>query len=374
MIAGSTGSGGKLNVKDKIIAIAQGNDGDFVDVTGWRLDKVVDLIRGKKGTLVRLMIDPANSAKGVYEIKLERDEVKLEEQAAQSTIEEVTEDGVTRRIGVIKLPSFYMDFEGAQQEKNDYRSTSRDVEKLLQEFKTAKVDGVVIDLRSNGGGSLYEAVKTVGLFINKGPVVLVSDAQGGVRNETDDDAGAAYDGPLAVLIDRYAASASEIFAAAIQDYGRGLIIGSNSFGKGTVQTMVNLNEFVTSNTPSLGSMKFTMAMFHRVNGSSTQFRGVTPDVSLPSIFPPEEVGEQAEDNGETVSEITPKTRLKDLLRQYPNLKKRLPEIAPEFKMLNSPLGKIMAARADIQMMSDRSGIPLQHLIGEIGKLCKEEKQ
>ena len=286
---------GKLNVKDKIIAIAQGNDGDFVDVTGWRLDKVVDLIRGKKGTLVRLMIDPANSAKGVYEIKLERDEVKLEEQAAQSTIEEVTEDGVTRRIGVIKLPSFYMDFEGAQQEKNDYRSTSRDVEKLLQEFKTAKVDGVVIDLRSNGGGSLYEAVKTVGLFINKGPVVLVSDAQGGVRNETDDDAGAAYDGPLAVLIDRYAASASEIFAAAIQDYGRGLIIGSNSFGKGTVQTMVNLNEFVTSNTPSLGSMKFTMAMFHRVNGSSTQFRGVTPDVSLPSIFPPEEVGEQAED-------------------------------------------------------------------------------
>ncbi|MFC2752666.1 MAG: carboxy terminal-processing peptidase [Cardiobacterium sp.] len=286
---------GKLSLKDKIIAIAQGTDGEFVDVTGWRLDKVVDLIRGKKGTLVRLMIDPANAAKGVREITLERDEVKLEEQAAQSTIEEVTEDGVTRRIGVINLPSFYMDFEGAQQEKNDYRSTSRDVEKLLQEFKTAKVDGVVIDLRSNGGGSLYEAVKTVGLFIDKGPVVLVSDAQGGVRNETDDIEGASYDGPLAVLIDRYAASASEIFAAAIQDYGRGIIIGSNSFGKGTVQTMVNLNEFVTSNTPSLGSMKFTMAMFHRVNGSSTQFRGVSPDITLPSIFPLEEVGEQSED-------------------------------------------------------------------------------
>ena len=134
--------------------------------------------------------------------------------------------------------------------KNDYRSTSRDVEKLLQEFKAANVDGVVVDLRSNGGGSLYEAVKTVGLFIDKGPVVLVSDAQGSVRNETDDVAGASYDGPLAVLIDRYAASASEIFAAAIQDYGRGLIIGSNSFGKGTVQTMVNLNDFVVNNTPT----------------------------------------------------------------------------------------------------------------------------
>ncbi|MDO4643563.1 MAG: carboxy terminal-processing peptidase [Cardiobacteriaceae bacterium] len=286
---------GKLNIKDEIIGIAQGTDGEFVDVVGWRLDKVVDLIRGKKGTLVRLLIDPANAAKGVREISLERDEVKLEEQAAQSTIETVTEEGITRRIGVIKLPSFYMDFEGAQQDKNDYRSTSRDVERLLKEFNDAKVDGVVIDLRSNGGGSLYEAVKTVGLFIDKGPVVLVSDTQGGVRTETDDIAGETYTGPMAVIIDRYAASASEIFAAAIQDYGRGLIIGSNSFGKGTVQTMVNLNDFVASNTPNLGAMKFTMAMFHRVNGSSTQFRGVTPDILLPSVFPQDEVGEQAED-------------------------------------------------------------------------------
>ena len=286
---------GKLSVKDEIIGIAQGHDGEFVDVTGWRLDKVVDLIRGKKGTLVRLLIDPANAAKGVREITLERDEVKLEEQAAQSTIEEVSEDGITRRIGVIKLPSFYMDFEGAQQEKSDYRSTSRDVERLLKEFRDAKVDGVVVDLRGNGGGSLYEAVKTVGLFIDKGPVVIVSDAKGGVRNESDDDAGTAYDGPLAVLIDRYAASASEIFAAAIQDYGRGLIIGSNSFGKGTVQTMVNLNDFVVNNTPSLGTMKFTISMFHRVNGSSTQFRGVSPDIMLPSPFSTDEVGEQAEE-------------------------------------------------------------------------------
>ena len=286
---------GKLSVKDEIIGIAQGHDGEFVDVTGWRLDKVVDLIRGKKGTLVRLLIDPANAAKGVREITLERDEVKLEEQAAQSTIEEVSEDGITRRIGVIKLPSFYMDFEGAQQEKSDYRSTSRDVERLLKEFRNAKVDGVVVDLRGNGGGSLYEAVKTVGLFIDKGPVVIVSDAKGGVRNESDDDPGTAYDGPLAVLIDRYTASASEIFAAAIQDYGRGLIIGSNSFGKGTVQTMVNLNDFVVNNTPNLGAMKFTISMFHRVNGSSTQFRGVSPDILLPALFSADEVGEQAEE-------------------------------------------------------------------------------
>lgn len=286
---------GKLSVKDQIIGIAQGNDGEFVDVTGWRLDKVVDLIRGKKGTLVRLLIDPVDAAKGMREITLERDEVKLEEQAAQSTIEEVSEDGVIRRIGVIKLPSFYMDFEGAQQEKSDYRSTSRDVERLLKEFRDAKVDGVVVDLRGNGGGSLYEAVKTVGLFIDKGPVVIVSDAKGGVRSETDDDEGTAYDGPLAVLIDRYAASASEIFAAAIQDYGRGLIIGSNSFGKGTVQTIVNLNDFVVNNTPNLGAMKFTISMFHRVNGSSTQFRGVSPDIRLPALFSADEVGEQAEE-------------------------------------------------------------------------------
>lgn len=285
---------GKLHIKDRIIAVGQGEDGEMQDVVGMRLDKAVRLIRGKKGTIVRLLIEPANAARGMEEVSIVRDKVKLEEQAAQAYVETVTEKGVTRKLGVIRLPSFYLDFQGAQSGKEDYRSTSRDVARLLNELKAQQVEGVVLDLRGDGGGSLFEAVQTVGLFIDQGPVVMVSDAEGETRLNEDEEAGALYDGPLAVMIDHYSASASEIFAAAIQDYGRGLVIGDNSYGKGSVQTMVELNRFMPRNSPSLGEVKFTIAMFHRITGGSTQLQGVKPDIKLPSALSIDKIGERSE--------------------------------------------------------------------------------
>lgn len=285
---------GKLHLKDHIIGVGQGSKGEMVDIVGWRLDKAVDLIRGKKGSLVRLLVEPARATDTIKEITIKRDEVKLEEQAAKATVEEISQDGITRKIGLIKLPSFYMDFAGAQQGKKDFRSTSRDVARLLKQLKKDGVEGIVIDLRGDGGGSLYEAVQTVGLFINQGPVVMISEADGTNRVEEDESPGALYNGPLGVLIDHQSASASEIFAAAIQDYNRGIIIGTNSYGKGTVQSMIDLNRFVSKGQPDLGHVKFTTAMFHRITGGSTQLKGIAPDVTLPEISPLSEVGERAE--------------------------------------------------------------------------------
>ncbi|UJF25171.1 carboxy terminal-processing peptidase [Suttonella sp. R2A3] len=293
---GPAAKSGKLRIRDQIIGVAQGEDGEMVDVVGWRLDKAVRLIRGEKGSLVRLLIEPANNSGAPKEISLIREEVKLEDQSAQAYVEEVTRDGKTQRIGVIRLPSFYMDFSAAQAGKKQYRSTSRDVKALLEELKADDVAGIVLDLRGNGGGSLYEAVHTVGLFIDQGPVVMVSNRRDSPREEVDDVPGAVYDGPLAVMVDHYSASASEIFAGAIQDYKRGLVIGSNSFGKGTVQTMVDLNEFVPQGQSELGKLKFTVAMFHRVTGDSTQLKGVAPDIIMPEGLGLDVVGEQAENH------------------------------------------------------------------------------
>ncbi len=283
---------GKLHIKDSIIGVAQGKDGEMQDVVGMRLDKAVRLIRGKKGSYVRLLIEPVNAAEGVREITLRRDEVKLEEQAAHSYLETVEHSGKTEKIGVIRLPSFYMDFAAARKGKKDYRSTSRDVAVLLEKLEKENVSGIVLDLRGDGGGSLYEAIQTVGLFIDKGPVVMVSRRDSEVRVEKDEVAGVLYNGPLAVLIDHNSASASEIFAAAIQDYRRGIIIGTNSYGKGTVQTLIDLNRFAAKTTPPLGEVKFTIAMFHRVTGGSTQKKGVTPDIALPAVQTSDKVGER----------------------------------------------------------------------------------
>lgn len=290
---GPAAKSGKLHIRDKIIGVAQGEDGEMVDVVGWRLDKAVKLIRGEKGSSVRLLVEPVNGG-AAREVVLQREKIDLEDQGAHAYVENVSEDGVMRKIGVLRLPSFYMDFDGAQHGNKNFRSTSKDVKRLLNELKTEGVEGVIVDLRGNGGGSLYEAVQTVGLFIDQGPVVAVSSADGDIREERDEQAGAAYDGPLAVLIDHYSASASEIFAAAIQDYQRGLIIGSNSFGKGTVQTVIDLNRFVPKGEADLGKVKFTIAMFHRVNGDTTQLKGVAPDITLPEGLGLDVVGERAE--------------------------------------------------------------------------------
>lgn len=295
---GPAGLSGQMKVGDRIYAVGQGTDGPMVDVVGWRIDDVVDLIRGTRNTQVRLDVLPAESGPdGEHRIvTLTRDKVKLEEQAAKKSVIEVGEGDTAHRIGVIDLPTFYQDFDGRRRDEPDYRSATRDVAKLLEELKQEKVDGIVIDLRNNGGGSLTEAVELTGLFIDKGPVVQVRDARGRVDAQRDTVAGTAWDGPLAVMVNRASASASEIFAGAIQDYGRGLVIGEPTFGKGTVQNLVDLDMFVRGEQPGFGQLKVTVAQFFRIEGGSTQHRGVTPDIAFPVTLDAEDYGESSYDN------------------------------------------------------------------------------
>lgn len=282
----------KIHAGDRIIGVAQG-DSDIVNVVDWRLDDVVSLIRGKKGTIVRLEIIPASEPNKTKIIEIKRDKIVLEDQSAKSSIKEVTRNGKKYKYGVISLPTFYIDFAAARKGDPNYKSTTRDVKKLIAELKKQKIDGLVIDLRNNGGGSLQEAVELTGLFIKTGPVVQVKDGAGGLKDETDRNPELFYEGPLTVLVNRFSASASEIFAAAMQDYGRGVVVGEKTYGKGTVQNMVAVNEFVQYNGKPLGEVKLTIAKFYRITGSSTQHRGVIPDVELPSLYADKEFGEDA---------------------------------------------------------------------------------
>ncbi len=295
---GPAGVSGQLHEGDRIAGVAQGHDGAMEDVVGWRLQDVVDLIRGPKGSVVRLRILPKSSGSDgpSKEIELVRNEIKLEDQAAQSYTLEGLEGMQDVRIGVIEVPTFYRDFEGYSEGNEDFRSTTKDVRRLLGEFKDQRVDGVVIDLRGNGGGALTEATELTGLFIPEGPVVQVKRSDGSLDIEQDPDPALFYDGPLALMVDRYSASASEIFAGAIQDYGRGIIIGEPTFGKGTVQTLIDLNRFVFRNSEDLGRLRLTMAQFFRVNGGSTQFKGVVPDIVLPTSTASEDHGERSLEN------------------------------------------------------------------------------
>jgi len=291
---------GRLKAGDKVTAVGQGAEGKMQDVVGWRVDDVVELIRGPKHTIVRL--DVLHEETGIdgptTTIEIVRDEVKLEEQAAKSRIIEIpTENEEMIKVGVIDLPVFYLDFAGRAKNLPDYRSSTRDVRKLIDELKAEGIKGLLVDLRNNGGGSLLEATTLTGLFIDEGPVVQVRNSSGRISTEEDTDPGMAWEGPLAVLVNRYSASASEIFAAAIQDYGRGLIIGETTFGKGTVQNLVDLDDYApSSDSGKMGQLKITMAQFFRVNGGSTQNRGVEPDIQFPSAGDPEEYGERSLDN------------------------------------------------------------------------------
>lgn len=298
---------GKLAVGDRIIGVGQGEDGAMKDVVGTRLDEVVQLIRGEKDSVVRLDILPADAGEnGSHRvISLVRDKISLEKQAAKKSVLPVDVRGAARKIGVITLPVFYEDFEARRKGEKDYRSASRDVAKLLDELKQEDVDGVLIDLRDNGGGSLAEAIDLTGLFIGKGPVVQQRDAEGKIKVENDDLPAPVWAGPVGVLINRGSASASEIFAAAIQDYGRGVVVGEASFGKGTVQTVVDLDQVVRNPTPKFGQLKLTIAQFFRVDGGSTQLRGVTPDISLPGLTDPETLGEASYDNALPWERIRP---------------------------------------------------------------------
>jgi len=301
VVAGGPASkDGRLQAGDRITGVGQGRDGKLIDVIGWRVDDVVDLIRGPKHTVVRLQVLPESFGIGDSPtlIDIVRDEVKLEEQAAQSEVIEapvVGDDGVERlvKVGVIDLPVFYLDFNGRAQNRPDYRSSTRDVRRLIGELEEQGVESIVMDLRNNGGGSLLEATTLTGLFIDRGPVVQVRHSNGRISVEEDIEPGMAWDGPLVVLVNRYSASASEIFAAAIQDYGRGLVVGEPTFGKGTVQSLLDLDDYAPSDQPSLGQLKLTMAQFFRVKGGSTQNLGVSPDIRFPSVGDSEDYGERA---------------------------------------------------------------------------------
>ena len=287
--------GNELHDNDKIIGVAQGDDGEMIDVVGWRNDDVVQLIRGKKGSVVRLNVLKAEDgiAGKPTIVRIVRDKINLEDARAESKVFEFVRDGRTYKLGVINIPSFYKDFKDASDGNEEFNSTTRDVKKLIADLEEKGIDGLLIDLRRNGGGALDEAVELTGLFVDHGPVVQVKDFDGKVREEEDKSNEVFYDGPLTVLTSRLSASASEIFAAAIQDYKRGVIIGERSFGKGTVQNLIGLQQYIPSEKEKLGQLKLTTAKFYRVNGGSTQNLGVTPDVKLPSAFDHNEVGESA---------------------------------------------------------------------------------
>lgn len=283
-----------LHPNDFIIGVAQGKDGEMVDVVGWRIDEVVKLIKGPKGSLVRLQVLPSETGLNGPPVVLSfvRERVKLEDQAAKKKTINYSINGRNLKLGVISLPSFYMDFEAYQKGDPNYRSTTRDVKKLIQELQTEGVAGIVMDLRNNGGGSLSEAIDLTGLFIKEGPVVQVKNSGDRVEVGVDDDKQVLYAGPLVVLTNRFSASASEIFAGAIQDYHRGVIAGESTYGKGTVQTVIDLDRYI-NDSDKVGELKYTFQKFYRVTGSSTQHKGVTPDIQLPSALRPEQFGESA---------------------------------------------------------------------------------
>lgn len=293
---GAADRDGRLKSKDRVVGVGQGNEGEITDTVDMNLNEVVKLIRGKRGTVVRLKVIPVGeTAPTVYDIT--RDKIELKDAEARGEIIEhgKKSDGSPYRIGVINLPSFYMDMEGAQQGQADFKSSTRDTQRLLEDFRAKKVDCVVLDLRNNGGGSLPEAIKLTGLFIDRGPVVQIKDADQQVRPYDDVDPGVAWDGPLVVLTNKFSASASEILAGAIQDYRRGLIVGDDAtHGKGTVQSLLDLGRQLFrrfDNAPSLGAIKITMQQFYRPSGASTQLEGVKSDVTLPSITTHLPVGE-----------------------------------------------------------------------------------
>ncbi len=282
--------------EDRIIGVAQGENGAMVDIVGWFVDDAVKLIKGPKGTIVRLQILPADALPNTSpkEYLLVREKINLVEGRAKKQIITVPSAQGERKLGVISIPQFYRDFEGVQRREKGFASTSVDVQNLIRELKKEGIDGLVIDLRNNGGGSLFEAVAMTGLFIKNGPVVQIKETMGDTEVQSDTDPAIAYDGPLAVMVNRFSASASEIFAAAIQDYKRGVIVGEQTFGKGTVQTLINLNQYDPRAKEELGKIKMTTAKFYRINGSSTQLEGVTPDVGLPTAHVTDEFREKSQ--------------------------------------------------------------------------------
>ena len=344
---------GQLKPKDRITAIAQGIDGELTDVIGWRLDDVVQLIRGPENTVVRLQILPEGMAPGEPEkiIDLTRDQIKLEESAAKSEIIETERNEEKYKIGVIDIPSFYRDYRALKSGDEEFTSTSSDVKRLLNNLNNENIDALIIDLRNNGGGHLTEATALTGLFIDNGPVVQLRNANGRISRLDDPDPvpRSSYNGPMIVLVNRYSASASEIFAAAIQDYGRGIVIGQQTYGKGTVQNLYALDQYVRRNDDELGQLTLTIGKYYRVTGESTQNRGVIPDIKLPSYIDKSKTGESSRDSSLPWDTIKPSkfkkgksldSIIKFLLSQH---EKRM-EIDPDLILLKEDIEESLKYR------------------------------
>lgn len=316
--------GNELQAGDRIIGIGQGSDGDIQDVVGMRLDDVVSQIRGEKGTVVRLNVIPAEavSESSATVVSITRDTVKLEDQSAKSEVLDLSYSGEDYKVGVISLPTFYFDFEAASRGEEDFKSSTRDVRALLEQLKTQEVDAVVVDLRNNGGGSLSEANQLVGLFIETGPTVQIRYS--GIRNGFtrafgDNDPEVAYSGPLAVLVNRTSASASEIFAGAIQDYQRGIVLGGQTFGKGTVQEIIPMD---------FGQVKVTRSKFYRISGASTQHRGVIPDITFPDFYDAyDDIGESSLDGALPWDTVRPVE-----YRPYFSIQAMLPQLREQHEL------------------------------------------
>lgn len=339
---GPAAKSGQISPADRIVGVGQENE-DMVNIIGWRLDEVVNLIRGPKGTKVRLEVIPSGSANQhrTRTISIERNRVVLEDQAAKSKVIEVQHDNRSYKIGVIDLPAFYLDFDAYHRGDPDYTSTTRDVARLLMSLQQKGVDGLVIDLRDNGGGSLQEATQLVSLFIDRGPTVQVRDARGRVQVEPDQYPGMLFFGPMAVLVNRYSASASEIFAGAMQDYGRALIVGDQTFGKGTVQTLIPLDH---------GQLKITQAKFYRVSGGSNQNKGIIPDIAMPYLVDKDEIGESALPNALPWDQIRearyiPSANLTPFIDQLIKRHTSRLKANPEFDYVQQQLGLLEETRA-----------------------------
>jgi carboxyl-terminal processing protease len=388
----------QIDVGDHIIGVAQGADGEFQDVIGWRLDNAIGLIRGHKGTLVKLKVIPkgktTSDAPKIVEIV--REKIILQDQSVKKEIKTYNNNGKITKIGIINIPAFYIDFKEYQSGNPNYKSTTRDVKLVLDTLKQMNVDGVVIDLRENGGGSLSEAISLTGLFIKTGPVVQVRDAQDRIEVDEDEDPSVAYSGPLAILVDRFSASASEIFSGAIQDYGRGLIIGTQTYGKGSVQNEIELDNIISSaakqrvldamsarasvpaagkpdangampkpstaaptNQSTFGQLNLTIAKFYRVNGSSTQHKGVTPDIVFPSLIPLDKYGEDTEPSAMPWDTIA-----KSNYTVVGSFKNVIPKLTALYKarQVNSPTYKyLLEVQADYKKEDSEKSLPLNEI-------------
>lgn len=395
-----------IQANDRIIAVAQGKAGEFVDVIGWRLDVTVTKIKGPKGTIVRLKVIPAGQELSSTPkiVELVRDKVVLEDQSAKRTIKTITSGGKSYKIGIIQLPAFYADFRAMQAGDPNYKSTTRDVRLLLDTLKRENVDAVVLDLRSNGGGSLPEAISLTGLFIKSGPVVQVRDRRNEIEVSEDEDESIAWTGPLGVFVDRFSASASEIFAGAIQDYGRGVIIGNQSYGKGTVQQGIDMSRVISTtdklmlkgaqtvnakgsqganvtrtNAPEFGQINLTMAKFYRVNGSSTQHKGVVPDIEFPTVFSKDKYGESSEPSAlpwDTISpsQFNPLASLDEVKRKLIALHQERMKTSVGFKDLQEDIAEFAKREAETSITLNEAQLKKERDEQEAKSLLRENQK